>query len=47
MTGPNMGGKTTLMRQTALAVIFAQMGLPVPANEFIISPVDKIFCRIG
>uniref|UniRef100_A0A0N4ZMM9 DNA mismatch repair protein n=1 Tax=Parastrongyloides trichosuri TaxID=131310 RepID=A0A0N4ZMM9_PARTI len=47
MTGPNMGGKSTLMRQTATLVILAQMGSMVPANNMKLTPVDRIFTRIG
>jgi DNA mismatch repair protein MutS len=47
VTGPNMGGKSTYMRQTALIVILAQMGSFVPADEAIIGPIDRIFTRIG
>uniref|UniRef100_A0A7E4VVG1 DNA mismatch repair protein n=1 Tax=Panagrellus redivivus TaxID=6233 RepID=A0A7E4VVG1_PANRE len=47
LTGPNMGGKSTLMRQVAMMVVMAQMGCPVPADDFRISVVDRIFSRIG
>ena len=47
VTGPNMGGKSTLLRQTCLAVILAQMGCFVPAEKFILTPVDRIFTRLG
>jgi len=47
ITGPNMGGKSTLMRQTGLLVILAQIGAMVPATEMKFSPVDRIFTRLG
>ena len=47
ITGPNMGGKSTLLRQTALAVIMAQMGCMIPARSFEFSAIDRIFTRIG
>ncbi|KAF5741530.1 DNA mismatch repair protein MSH6 [Tripterygium wilfordii] len=47
LTGPNMGGKSTLLRQVCLAVILAQMGADVPAESFELSPVDRIFVRMG
>lgn len=47
LTGPNMGGKSTLLRQVCLAVILAQLGADVPAEEFEFSPVDRIFVRMG
>lgn len=47
ITGPNMGGKSTYMRQTALIALLAYMGSFVPASNAIIGPIDRIFTRIG
>ncbi|HEY0634815.1 MAG TPA: DNA mismatch repair protein MutS [Gammaproteobacteria bacterium] len=47
ITGPNMGGKSTFMRQTALIVLLAHIGSYVPAQQALIGPVDRIFTRIG
>lgn len=47
ITGPNMGGKSTYMRQTALLVILACMGSFVPAERAVLGPIDRIFTRIG
>ncbi|MFT5132006.1 MAG: DNA mismatch repair protein MutS, partial [Gammaproteobacteria bacterium] len=45
--GPNMGGKSTYMRQTALIIILAHIGSFVPAEQATIGPIDRIFTRIG
>ncbi|MBS0002737.1 MAG: DNA mismatch repair protein MutS [Thioalkalivibrio sp.] len=47
ITGPNMGGKSTYMRQAALIVILACMGSFVPARSARIGPIDRVFTRIG
>lgn len=47
VTGPNMGGKSTLLRQNCIAIIMAQMGSFLPAQEFVLTPFDRIFTRIG
>ena len=47
VTGPNMGGKSTYMRQTALIAILAHIGSFVPAESATIGPIDRIFTRIG
>ncbi|MFT4059571.1 MAG: DNA mismatch repair protein MutS [Legionella sp.] len=47
ITGPNMGGKSTYMRQTALIVLLAHIGSYVPAQSTTLGPIDRIFTRIG
>ncbi len=47
ITGPNMGGKSTYMRQTALITIMAYCGCYVPADRAVIGPIDQVFTRIG
>ena len=47
ITGPNMGGKSTYMRQTALIVLMALSGSYVPAHSVTLGPIDRIFTRIG
>jgi len=47
LTGPNMGGKSTLLRQTALVALMAQMGSFVPAREAKVGLLDRIFTRVG
>jgi DNA mismatch repair protein MutS len=47
ITGPNMGGKSTYMRQAALITILAHLGSYVPADRAVIGPIDRIFTRIG
>ncbi|MGH8202626.1 MAG: DNA mismatch repair protein MutS, partial [Steroidobacteraceae bacterium] len=47
ITGPNLGGKSTYMRQAALITILAHLGSYVPADRAVIGPVDRIFTRIG
>ena len=47
LSGPNMGGKSTLLRQTCLIAIMAQLGCKVPAESCVMTPVDRIFTRVG
>lgn len=47
LSGPNMGGKSTLLRQTCLIAIMAQLGCKVPAESCAMTPVDRIFTRVG
>jgi DNA mismatch repair protein MSH6 len=47
LSGPNMGGKSTLLRQTCLLAILAQIGCFVPALECSLTPVDRIYTRLG
>jgi len=47
ITGPNMGGKSTFMRQVALITLLAYVGSFVPASQAVIGPIDRIFTRIG
>jgi DNA mismatch repair protein MutS len=47
ITGPNMGGKSTYMRQVALITLLAHIGSYVPARHALIGPIDRIFTRIG
>ena len=47
VTGPNMAGKSTVLRQVALIILMAQAGSFVPADSALIGVVDRIFCRVG
>ena len=47
ITGPNMGGKSTYLRTACVSVILAQLGAYVPASKAVLSPVDRIFTRVG
>jgi DNA mismatch repair protein MutS len=47
LTGPNMGGKSTFLRQTAIIALMARAGFFVPAREAEIGPIDRIFTRVG
>lgn len=47
LTGPNMAGKSTLLRMTAAGVILAQLGCYVPATKARLAPIDRIITRMG
>ncbi len=47
LTGPNMAGKSTFLRQNALFVVLAQAGLPLPADSAVLGIVDRLFSRVG
>lgn len=47
ISGPNMGGKSTLLRETCILAIMAQIGCFLPAASCRLTPVDRIFTRIG
>ena len=47
LTGPNMGGKSTILRTACSLAVLAQIGCFVPASSYHCSPVDRIFTRIG
>jgi DNA mismatch repair protein MutS len=47
LTGPNMAGKSTFLRQNALFVVLAQAGMPLPAETAVIGVVDRLFSRVG
>lgn len=47
LSGPNMGGKSTTLRMTCVLTILAQMGSMVPCYSMQLTPVDRIFTRIG
>lgn len=47
LTGPNMAGKSTFLRQNALFVVLAQAGLPLPADTAVLGVVDRLFSRVG
>ncbi|CAD8089212.1 unnamed protein product [Paramecium primaurelia] len=47
LTGPNMSGKSTLLRLIGVSIIIAQIGCAVPAQQFSLTPFDRIFCRLG
>src|SRR5207244_11583286 len=47
LTGPNMAGKSTLLRQVGLCVVLAQMGAFVPARRAAVGVVDRLFTRVG
>ncbi|MCK8232089.1 MutS-related protein, partial [Erwinia amylovora] len=47
VTGPNMGGKSTYLRQAALITLMAYIGSFVPADQAVFGPIDRIFTRVG
>jgi DNA mismatch repair protein MutS len=47
LSGANMGGKSTFLRQNALIAVLAQLGAFVPASSATISVVDRLYCRVG
>jgi DNA mismatch repair ATPase MutS len=47
LTGPNMGGKSTILRTVGVLTVLAQMGCKVPASSFLLTPADRIFTRMG
>jgi DNA mismatch repair protein MutS len=47
LTGPNMGGKSTFLRQNAQLIVMAQMGCYVPAKQAVVGVVDQLFSRVG
>ena len=47
LTGPNMGGKSTLLRMSSVIIILAQMGIRVPCRKYDCQLIDRVFSRIG